>query len=283
MPYTDFHRHDNNTDYLYAVPMTAGDWSIDGLIDGDDSAIPGLYVFAGMADATAYEVRVRSGAEPTESDDPVAAFDPPPPSATSIASAVWAADAAIATITAAIADVPKKAELHSRTLPAEDYFDPAADTVARVTLVDTTTFNSDMRGTDGVIAVPDSPDFSGITATGSSVTITVKQRDDYSAVDGRAFTWAVAKPGINFADASVTIGAAGGRAGGYAPDAIAATMTLLDKANGSCKIRIEFTAAQLDVPAKTYNFDAHILVDSRRVTTTEITLNVIPKYADEAP
>ncbi len=36
-----------------------------------------------------------------------------------------------------------------RTLIAASYFDPAADAVANVTLVDTTTTNTDMRGTDG--------------------------------------------------------------------------------------------------------------------------------------
>ncbi len=42
------------------------------------------------------------------------------------------------------------AVLSARTLAAADYFDPAADAVASVTLVDTTTANTDMRGTDGV-------------------------------------------------------------------------------------------------------------------------------------
>ena len=45
-------------------------------------------------------------------------------------------------------DGPTNAEMEARTLVAASYFDPAADTVARVTLVDTTTTNTDMRGTD---------------------------------------------------------------------------------------------------------------------------------------
>jgi hypothetical protein len=45
-------------------------------------------------------------------------------------------------------DGPTNAEMEARTLPAASYFDPATDTVARVTLVDTVTTNSDMRGTD---------------------------------------------------------------------------------------------------------------------------------------
>lgn len=45
-------------------------------------------------------------------------------------------------------DGPTNAELVARTIPSADYFDPAADTVANVTLVATTTTNTDMRGTD---------------------------------------------------------------------------------------------------------------------------------------
>jgi hypothetical protein len=43
------------------------------------------------------------------------------------------------------------AQITDRTLPSGDYFDPDTDTVARVTLVDTTTTNTDMRGTNGAI------------------------------------------------------------------------------------------------------------------------------------
>lgn len=50
--------------------------------------------------------------------------------------------------TAGIADVPTVAEFNARTLLAASYFDPAADAVANVTLVATTTTNTDMRGTD---------------------------------------------------------------------------------------------------------------------------------------
>ena len=45
-------------------------------------------------------------------------------------------------------DVPTTAEFEARTLAAAAYFDPAADTVANVTTVGTTTTNTDMRGTD---------------------------------------------------------------------------------------------------------------------------------------
>ena len=46
--------------------------------------------------------------------------------------------------TAEIADVPTVAEFNARTLAAASYFDPATDTVANVTLVATTTTNTDM-------------------------------------------------------------------------------------------------------------------------------------------
>jgi len=46
-------------------------------------------------------------------------------------------------------------------------FNPASDTVARVTLVDTTTTNTDMRGTDG--ANTTAPDNAGIAANGVSI------------------------------------------------------------------------------------------------------------------
>lgn len=46
-------------------------------------------------------------------------------------------------------DGPTNTEMIARTLATADYFDPAADAVASVTLVATTTTNTDMRGTDG--------------------------------------------------------------------------------------------------------------------------------------
>jgi len=47
-----------------------------------------------------------------------------------------------------LADIPTVAEFEARTKPVADYFDWTADTVANVTLVATTTNNTDMRGTD---------------------------------------------------------------------------------------------------------------------------------------
>jgi len=56
---------------------------------------------------------------------------------------------AAANLDTQLADIPTVAEFNARTLVAADYFDPATDAVANVTLVDTTTTNTDMRGTDG--------------------------------------------------------------------------------------------------------------------------------------
>lgn len=48
---------------------------------------------------------------------------------------------------------PSVAQFNARTLTAAAYFDPAVDTVAHVTLVDTCTTNTDMRGTDNANTV----------------------------------------------------------------------------------------------------------------------------------
>jgi len=59
----------------------------------------------------------------------------------------------IKTVTELVSDLndvvgPTVSEFNARTLLAASYFDPAADTVANVTTVATTTTNTDMRGTD---------------------------------------------------------------------------------------------------------------------------------------
>lgn len=46
---------------------------------------------------------------------------------------------------------PSVAQFNARTLVAANYFDPAADAVANVTLVGTTTTNTDMVGTDNAL------------------------------------------------------------------------------------------------------------------------------------
>ena len=68
-----------------------------------------------------------------------------------------------------------------------DAFDPATDTVARVTLVDTTTTNTDMRGTDGANTV--APDNASITAiltdTGTTIPASISALNDLSQADVR--------------------------------------------------------------------------------------------------
>lgn len=54
---------------------------------------------------------------------------------------------------ASLDDIPTVAEFNARSLLAASYFDPAADAVANVTLVATTTTNTDMRGTDSANTV----------------------------------------------------------------------------------------------------------------------------------
>jgi hypothetical protein len=54
-------------------------------------------------------------------------------------------------------DPPTNAEMQARTLAAADYFDPAADAVANVTLVATCTTNTDMRGTDNALLASSAP------------------------------------------------------------------------------------------------------------------------------
>lgn len=55
---------------------------------------------------------------------------------------------AAANLDTQLGDIPTVSEFEARTLVAADYFDPATDAVASVTLVATCTTNTDMRGTD---------------------------------------------------------------------------------------------------------------------------------------
>jgi len=93
--------------------------------------------------------------------------------------------------TAAIADIPTVAEFNARTLAAADYFDPAADTVANVTLVATTTTNTDMRGTDNAFLAASAPtNFSNmsISVTTGLVDITQTAADKAWSTAARTVT-----------------------------------------------------------------------------------------------
>lgn len=71
---TDYYRHNNSTDTLDAIPLTDGVWSATGAIQGDDSQVPGLYVFTGLNNTISYEIRIRSGENPSSSDLAIASF-----------------------------------------------------------------------------------------------------------------------------------------------------------------------------------------------------------------
>jgi len=81
-------------------------------------------------------------------------------------------------------DPPTNAEMVARTLEAAAYFDPAADTVAHVTLVDTTTTNTDMvaeaptpNQVRAAILSDDTP------FAGANVDAAISTRSSHSAAD----------------------------------------------------------------------------------------------------
>ena len=88
-----------------------------------------------------------------------------------------------------LADVPTVAEFEARTLIAANYFDPAVDIVANVTLVDTTTSNTDMRGTNSALLAANyiAPDNTGITAANNSVQISAL--NDVTAAEVADAVW----------------------------------------------------------------------------------------------
>ena len=93
--------------------------------------------------------------------------------------------------TAAIADIPTVAEFNARTLASADYFDPAADTVANVTLCATTTTNTDMRGTDSALLASSAPTNFGdmsISVTTGLVDITQTAADKAWSTATRVLT-----------------------------------------------------------------------------------------------
>jgi len=66
---------------------------------------------------------------------------------------------------------PSVAQFNARTILSADYFDPSADTVANVTLVSTTTTNTDMVGTNNALLAASytAPDNAGITQIQSDI------------------------------------------------------------------------------------------------------------------
>ena len=111
--------------------------------------------------------------------------------------------AAILLDTDEIANLPTVTQFNARTLLAASYFDPATDAVANVTLVGTTTTNSDMRGTNSALLASGytAPDNAGITSNGNAIgalnnitvsdVLTTQMTESYAA-DGTAPTLAQA-------------------------------------------------------------------------------------------
>lgn len=71
-------------------------------------------------------------------------------------------------------------------------FDPSADTVARVTLVDTTTTNADMRGTDGANTIAPETSAAIAAAVWSSVSRTITDKAGFALTAGERSSIAVA-------------------------------------------------------------------------------------------
>ena len=65
---SDFHRHKTVADNLDAIPFIDGAFSLDDAIAGDNGQGSEIYVFDELDNAYDYEIRIRSGAEPAESD-----------------------------------------------------------------------------------------------------------------------------------------------------------------------------------------------------------------------
>jgi hypothetical protein len=103
-------------------------------------------------------------------------------------------------------DPPTNAEMDARTIPSADYFDPAVDAVANVTLVATTTTNTDMRGTELALLASSytAPDNTGITDNGAAIAAL----NDVAATDivsaGAITTLAGAVVNVDLVDVTTT-------------------------------------------------------------------------------
>lgn len=129
-------------------------------------------------------------------------------------------------------DPPTNAEMEARTLAAAAYFDPAADTVAHVTLVDTTTTNTDMRGTDSAATAANlataQADLDTLTGT-DGATLATSQPNYTPSTHSAADVWAVATrvltAGTNLNDISVADILTTAMTESYAADGVAPTLT----------------------------------------------------------
>ena len=149
---------------------------------------------------------------------------------------------------------PTNAEMEARTLAAAAYFDPAADTVASVTTVDSTT-TLGAPGLASIAAAVWDRLTAALTTAGSvgayllsklglltsatsvSVaspisggTVTTVQGDDYRAEDGRAIEWVVSTP-VDLTGGTVEV-------------VLSGVATYTGSVVGADTIRLELTAAQ---------------------------------------
>lgn len=137
----------------------------------DSTNMPGLYVFdltqaetncdafALVAKSSTANIRIEpiigftTGSAVTQTGDAYARLGAPAGASVSADVAAIKSDSAAiledtgTTLDTLIKDIPTVAEFEARTIAAADYL-VASDTLARVTLVDTCTTNTDMRGTD---------------------------------------------------------------------------------------------------------------------------------------
>lgn len=72
MPWTEYYRHVNGTDDLYALPLQSGVWSSSGAVSGVDTNQNTLYIFSQLSDGIEYEIFVQSSGSPIEGDSVLA-------------------------------------------------------------------------------------------------------------------------------------------------------------------------------------------------------------------
>ncbi len=130
---------------------------------------------------------------------------------------------AAANLDAQLGDIPTVAEFNARTLASASYFDPANHVVAHVTLVDTVTTNTDMRGTDG--ANTTAPDNAGIASAAADASTAAAAAVSAAAtaaiIDGKVDTLLSRITATLFAGITSLANWLGAMAGKHAPDATA--------------------------------------------------------------
>jgi len=158
--------------------------------------------------------------------------------------------------TAGIADIPTVSEFNARTILAASYFDPAADTVANVTTVATTTTNTDMRGTNSAALAT-------ALATAQTDLDTITGPDGVTLATAQAL-YAPSKAGDSMDMLSISgdsVAADNLEATydgtGYADDNAPATQTQVGNlSTGSAAISTAATGATVDVGTETLTYTA---------------------------